>query len=143
MTACRPNQLFTPAKSIELSPKDSHQQHYLEHIRSRQHKPTLSTHCHSHSLSLLPAPRHLVIPRNKGTNHLITGHPHRDRAKVSKIELGRSETASWDARWWRRVDTCNHEGCNLHQEESATPPGTSPTLPPTPSPGPHHSRSGQ
>lgn len=34
MTACRPNQLFTTAKSIELSPKDNHQQHYLKHIRS-------------------------------------------------------------------------------------------------------------
>lgn len=43
MTACRPNQLFTPAKSIELSPKDSHQHHYLEHIRSRKYKHTLST----------------------------------------------------------------------------------------------------
>lgn len=43
MTACRPNQLFTTAKSIELSRKDNHQQHYLEHIHSRKHKHTLST----------------------------------------------------------------------------------------------------
>lgn len=36
MTACRPNQLFTTAKSIELSPKDNHRQRYLKHIHSRK-----------------------------------------------------------------------------------------------------------
>lgn len=43
MTACRPNQLFTPAKSIEVSPIDSHQLHCVEHIHSRKLEHTQST----------------------------------------------------------------------------------------------------